>query len=222
MKNYRLAYNSTGLYDIDRDRKGKKNGNNDAAESDGKTNPALVDEDDFSDWEGIAEKRGTSPENSQVTGILKKREFYEGDDSEDEEAMVVIEEMNDDVVDGELSSANGNYVYPEMSKQVLQASIQKAKVAALQASIYGFPEPSIYRDEDDPLGLNDEDSDDDQKSKSSTTIDIKDFKNGREQRKPQTTKKRSNRYLTKTERMQNAHREKKRNQEKRSRAKDRK
>lgn len=39
---------------------------------------------------------------------------------------------------------------------VLNASIQKAKLAAWHACRYGFLEPSEYRDETDPMGLQDD------------------------------------------------------------------
>lgn len=212
LKNYRLAYHNSGLPILGNTKKDE-----DEDEEDNQDKTEHGDDSDYSDWEGIGEKS----EEKSVSGILKKRQIYEGDDSDDESATVVIEEMTED---NTISTKPGdNYVYPEMSKQVLQASIQKAKAAALQASIYGFPEPSIYRDEDDPLGLNDEDSDDDQTSKKKATIDVnKEFKNKRQPREDKRKKNKNTRYLTKSERLQNARREKNRNKEKRQRAKNRK
>lgn len=52
----------------------------------------------------------------------------------------------------ELEDAKSHYVFPEKAAAVLKASLQKAQLAARRAAMFGFPEPSIYRDDDDPLG----------------------------------------------------------------------
>lgn len=170
------------------------------------------EEDDYSDWEGINEQ-----ERDSKKGILK-RVVYEEEDSDEEGATVVIEQMEDRDPSAS-STGKDNFVFPEMSKQVLSASIQKAKLAALQAYAYGFPEESIYRDESDPFGFNDDygSDDDQQKKKKSYEIDIaKDLKSkGDRQRKP----KKKARYLTKSERSANVRKERNRSKEKRERAK---
>lgn len=174
--------------------------------------------DDFSDWEGIEEEQEAG---SKVSGILKRKITYEADDSDDEEATVVVEQMDDgSEIPG---SNNGNYVFPEISKQVLNASIQKAKLAAWHACTYGFMEPSEYRDESDPMGLNDDYGSDTnespkKKKKGEVEIDImKDIKG--ESRKKETKKRKKPRYLTKAERTVNVRKERSRNKEKRERSK---
>lgn len=98
------------------------------------------DEDgsEYSDWEGITDCV-SSP------SILKRREFTEL------EKIWTLEEVEE---------AKANYVYPEKAAAVLKASLQKAMQAARRAAIFGFPEPSIYRDEDDPFGEDESDEDD--------------------------------------------------------------
>lgn len=61
----------------------------------------------------------------------------------------------------EIEDAKSHYVFPEKASAVLKASLQKAQLAARRAAIFGFPEPSIYRDDDDPLGEDDSEDDGD-------------------------------------------------------------
>lgn len=167
---------------------------------------------DYSDWEGIENGKSITP--TEKAGILK-RKYYEGDTSNEGSATVVIEQLSQP---DEISPHEN--VSSEISKAVLSASIQKAKVAALQAYMYGFPEPSVYRDETDPLGLNDESSDDsDSKKKIFKDIDVE-VEFGKKRMKQSNNKKLKTRYLTKSERVQNAKWERNRNKEKRTRAKE--
>lgn len=187
-------------------------------------------EDDYSDWEGIGEEAQQS--EPKVSGILKRKVTYEADDSDEEEATVVIEQMDDNAVATDPTSNkghNGNYVFQEMSKQVLSASIQKAKLAAWHACTYGFMEPSVYRDESDPMGLNDDygsDIDDNdtlpkKNKKGGVEIDImKDIKGDSNRNRDNKKKKNKKpRYLTKAERTVNLRKERNRSKEKRERAK---
>lgn len=108
------------------------------------------DGSEYSDWEGITDTV-SSP------SILKRREFTEL------EKTWTLEEVEE---------AKAYYVYPEKSAAVLKASLQKAMQAARRAAIFGFPEPSIYRDEEDPL--EEEESDEDDKDYNASNDDSQD------------------------------------------------
>lgn len=95
---------------------------------------------DYSDWEGPGL---TSTVSTPTSSILKLREYPEEGTS---------------LTAQEIVEAKSHYVFPEKSAAVLKASLQKAMLAARRAAIFGFPEPSPYRDEDDPL--DDEDDED--------------------------------------------------------------
>lgn len=88
---------------------------------------------EYSDWEGPADTTDSS--------ILKRREFTD---------------MLPTWTAEEVKEAEAHYVYLEKAEAVLKASLQKASLAARRAAIFGFPEPSPYRDENE-----DEDDDDD-------------------------------------------------------------
>lgn len=157
------------------------------------------DNSDYSDWEG---PEGEA-EDSIPQGILKRKQYFEAEDDDEEDATVVIETMEE---------ANANFVLPEKSAKVLQQSLKKASFAAQQAALYGFPEPSIYRDEDgEEAGEKDDDAEEGEISFGS-----KKGKNGVS--KPKQKKKKF-RYLTKTERKANVSKERGRSKEKRTRAK---
>lgn len=160
---------------------------------------AEEDDSDFSDWEG---PEGET-EDSKPQGILKRKQFFEAEDDEEEDATVVIETMED---------ADSNFVFPEKSAKVLQQSLKKATFAAQQAALYGFPEPSIYRDEDGE----DEDEEGEDAGECEVSFGPKKGKNG--VAKPKQKKKKF-RYLTKTERKANVSKERGRSKEKRTRAK---
>lgn len=146
------------------------------------------DESEYSDWDGLGEEEEDG--ESTPSGILKKKQFFEAEDDEEEDATVVIESMEE---------ANANFVFPEKSVAVLKESLHKASFAAKQASIYGYPAPSVYRDEDDER--EEEVSFGPKKGKAD---------------KPKQ-KKRKFRYLTKTERKTNVSKERGRSKEKRIR-----
>ena len=92
----------------------------------------VEDSTDYSDWEGPEQVSMPIPSSS----ILKQRDHIESDPK---------------LTQQEIEAAKSHYVYPEQSAAVLKASLQKAMLAARRAAIYGFPEPSIYRDDGDSL-----------------------------------------------------------------------
>lgn len=224
MEVYRAAYSGTNLIDIDEldtnsSRKSKKKSKKQDEDEDENSNS----EEEYSDWEGIKESDEGSSESK--SGILKKKQIFEAEDSDDEETTVVVEQIDPEAIP---TTGRANNVFPEMSKQVLQASLQKAKQAALMAWMYGFPEPSVYRDENDPLGLSDSEDDSESGSKESASkngkkveISLDEFKNKRrDDSNNQKKKKKKAKYLSKTERLQNVKKERNRSAEKRRRAKD--
>lgn len=153
---------------------------------------------DYSDWEGPEEGAEANGDNSP-SGILKRKQYFQAEDIDEEDTTVVIEEMEE---------ANANFVFPEKSVAVLKESLKKASFAARQAAIYGFPEPSIYRDD------NDEDEEDESDNEGESSSNQK----KRSAVKPKQKKKKF-RYLTKTERKQNVSKERGRSKEKRTRGK---
>lgn len=59
----------------------------------------------------------------------------------------------------EVKLAQKHYVFLERTETVLKESLAKARVIAQHAAVVGFPEPSVYRDDNDPLGIFDEEDD---------------------------------------------------------------
>lgn len=155
-----------------------------------------AEDSDYSDWEGLVEGEETSSPGS----ILKRKQYFEAEDDDEEETTVVIEEMEE---------ANAHFVFPEKSVAVLKESLKKASFAAKQAMIYGFPSPSIYRDDNEPADI-DEDEEDE--------VDDKKKNDKKNTVKPKQKKKKF-RYLTKTERKTNVSKERGRSKEKRTRGK---
>lgn len=159
------------------------------------------EESDYSDWEGLADKDqqsdGQEEQDNSPAGILKRKQYFEAQDDEEEDVTVDIESME---------VANDQFTYPGKSVVVLKQSLEKATFAASQAALYGFPEPSIYRDEDEVT------KEGDNGSKGRSTAASK------QKLKPKQKKKKF-RYLTKTERKANVHKERGRSREKRTRGK---
>ena len=103
------------------------------------------DSSEYSEWEGIETTTTvTTTTVTTTTSILKKREL---DTSK--------------LTPKEIKAAKAHYVFPERADNVLKESLMRASLNAEHAAINGFPEPSIYRDDDDPLGLFDDNDDDD-------------------------------------------------------------
>lgn len=97
---------------------------------------------EYSEWEGLETTKVTTRTLTTTSSILKKRDID-----------------TNKLTAKEVKAAKAHYVFLERTDEVLKESLMRASLNAEHAMINGFPEPSIYRDDDDPLGLFDDDDD---------------------------------------------------------------
>lgn len=88
-------------------------------DSDWEDNNALKGSDaesDYSDWEGLENDN----ESSVPTGILKKQEYFEAEDEDEEDATVVIESMDD---------GNSSFTFPEKTLAAFKETLKPKKAS---------------------------------------------------------------------------------------------